>query len=109
MAHNFPYASTPGRTAAVGLRGALLEAGLPVVDETLGRLQVRSIEHGPTVMPRSDNSAPGGEVGEHGLVRLPAVRELHRDAQVDRFRGGVGVQQVGYARPGDHHAGVAVP
>ena len=49
-----------------------------------------------------------GEVGEQGVVRLPAVGKFGLDAEVDGFVGGVGVEQVGYPGAGDDDAGVAV-
>jgi hypothetical protein len=49
-----------------------------------------------------------GEVGEQGVVRLPAVWKLGPDAQVDGLVGGVGIEQVGYSGAGDDDAGVAV-
>lgn len=50
-----------------------------------------------------------GQMGEDGLVGLPAVGELGRDIEVDRFGGGVGVQKIGDTGAGDDDAGVAVP
>lgn len=49
-----------------------------------------------------------GEVGEHGMVRLPSVWELGGDAEVDGLVGGVGVEQVCYPGAGDDDARVPV-
>ena len=49
-----------------------------------------------------------GKVGEHSVVRLPAVGKLGADSEVDRLVGGVGIEQVGYSRAGHDDAGVPV-
>jgi len=49
-----------------------------------------------------------GQVGEQGVVRLPAVGKLGADVEVDRLVGGMGVKQVGYPGAGDDDAGVTV-
>ena len=49
-----------------------------------------------------------GEVGEQGVVRLPAVGELGTDAKVDGLVGGMGIEEVGYPGASDDDAGVAV-
>lgn len=56
-----------------------------------------------------DGGLVGLQVGQEGVVGLPAVGELDGDVEVDGVVDGVGVQQVGDAGAGDDHAGVAVP
>ena len=46
------------------------------------------------------------QLRQHRVVRLPAVRELHGDAQLDRLGRRVVVEEIGHARTADHDARV---